>query len=268
MRRARGLALACWLVLAGAASLVGCATPGAGDALEPAASSADQTDADRRARARLELASAYFSRGQLETALDEVKLAMQAKPDLAEAHNLRGLIYASLGDLALAESSFKRALQLQPRDADALHNYGWFLCQQQRFKEASVQFESALTVPQYRGASRTFAARGMCQAQAGQWLEAEGSLMRSYELDAGNPSTAMNLAEVLYRRADYERARFYVGRVNNRQESANAQSLWLAARIENKLGNAARVSEFGEQLKSRFPKAPEVQLYERRRFDE
>ncbi len=268
MRRAQGLAVAWVLVAASVAGLGGCATPADGNANEPAAASSDQTDGDRRARARLELASAYFSRGQLETALDEVKLAMQSKPDLAEAHNLRGLIYASLGDLALADASFKRALQLQPRDADALHNYGWFLCQQQRFKEAIVQFEAALTVPQYRGTSRTLAARGLCQAQSGQWLEAEGSLMRSYELDAGNPSTAMNLAEVLYRRADYERARFYVGRVNARTESTNAQSLWLAARIENKLGNAARVSEFGEQLKSRYPKAPEVQLYERRRFDE
>jgi type IV pilus assembly protein PilF len=268
MRRTSGLVLAWLLASASLAGLAGCAATVGGDANEPAVAASDQTDADRRARARMELASAYFSRGQLETALDEVKLAMQSKPDLAEAHNLRGLIYASLGDLGLAESSFKRALQLQPRDADALHNYGWFLCQQQRFKEAIVQFEAALVVPQYRGTSRTLAARGLCQAQSGQWLEAEGSLMRSYELDAGNPSTAMNLAEVLYRRADYERARFYVARVNVRQESANAQSLWLAARIENKLGNVARVNEFGEQLKSRFPNAPEVKLYERRRFDE
>ncbi|MBL0086010.1 MAG: type IV pilus biogenesis/stability protein PilW [Ideonella sp.] len=265
--RARSFAMALVLAPASLAGLPGCGTPGATEAREAVAST-DVTDADRRAKARLELASAYYARGQLETALDEVKLAMHAKPDLVEAHNLRGLIYAGLGDTALADSSFRRALQLQPRDADALHNYGWFLCQQQQFKDAIAQFDAALTVPQYRATSRTLAAKGLCQAQAGQWLEAEGSLMRSYELDAGNPATAMNLAEVLYRRADFERARFYVGRVNSRPESTNAQSLWLAARIENKLGNLARVSEFGEQLKSRFPRAPEAQLYERRRFDE
>lgn len=247
--------------------LSGCATTG-GDDAPSRLNGADQSDADRRARARIELATAYYARGQMETALDEVKLAVQAKPDLSDAYNLRGLIYSSLGDLALAESSFKRALQLQPRDADALHNYGWFLCQQQRFKEAIPQLQAAVEVPQYRGMARSLGAKGICQAQAGLWIEAEGSLMRSFELDPSNPGTSMNLAEVLYHRADYERARFYVGRVNGRGETTNAQSLWLAVRIENKAGNAGKATDLGEQLKARFPKAPEVQLYERRRFDE
>jgi type IV pilus assembly protein PilF len=263
----RRLLLPAALLAALVSGLSGCATTGADEApARPNAS--DQTDADRRARARIELASAYYSRGQMETALDEVRLAVQAKPDLSDAYNLRGLIYSSLGDTALAESSFKRALQLRPRDADALHNYGWFLCQQQRFKEAIPQFQAAIDVPQYRGIARSFGAKGICQAQSGLWIEAEGSLMRSFELDPSNPGTAMNLAEVLYRRADYERARFYVALVNSRGETTNAQSLWLAVRIENKAGNAGKATDLGEQLKARFPKAPEVQLYERRRFDE
>ena len=49
----------------------------------------DQSDAERRARTRMELASAYFSRGQNTTALDEVKLALVAKPDAFDAYNLR-----------------------------------------------------------------------------------------------------------------------------------------------------------------------------------
>ena len=52
----------------------------------------DQTDGDRRAAIRLELAQGYFSRGQFNTALDELKQALQAKPDMREAMNLRGLI--------------------------------------------------------------------------------------------------------------------------------------------------------------------------------
>jgi type IV pilus assembly protein PilF len=42
--------------------------------------SSDQTDADRRARVRMELAAGYFTRGQTSTALDEVKLALAARP--------------------------------------------------------------------------------------------------------------------------------------------------------------------------------------------
>ena len=69
-------------------------------------------------------------------------------------------------------------------------------------------------MPQYRDAPRTLLAQGVCQARAGQLAEAEATLTRAYELDPANPVTAINLAEVLYRRGEYERARFYMRRVN------------------------------------------------------
>jgi type IV pilus assembly protein PilF len=65
----------------------------------------DESDASKRATVRMELAAAYFGRGQMTTALDQVKLAIQADPTSSEAYNLRGLIYANLGDDKLAEES-------------------------------------------------------------------------------------------------------------------------------------------------------------------
>jgi type IV pilus assembly protein PilF len=199
------------LLAAGGLGLSGCASAPPPELRERSTVS-DQGDAERRARVRLELASAYFSRGQFDTALDEVKLSIAASPQLSAAYNLRGLIYAGLGDEALAEDSFRRALQLDARDADAAHNYGWFQCQRQRFAEAGTLFQQALANPQYRDASRTLLARGICQARAGQLAEAEASLMRSYELDPANPGTAINLGDVLLRRGEATRARFYVDR--------------------------------------------------------
>lgn len=228
----------------------------------------DETDLQRRARIRLELASAYFAEGKTETALDEVKQALQADPNRSAAYNLRGLIYAKLDEPGLAEDSFRRALQLSPGDGDARHNYGWFLCSRQRFADAIGQFGAALALPQYRGHGKTWFAQGVCQARSGDWAAAEKSLHRSYELDAGNPATAVNLAEVLMRRGEYERARFYVGRVNAEPQYANAETLWLATRIEHRRGNDDGVQQWGDQLLKRFPGSPQAQAYERRRFDE
>ena len=73
---------------------------------------------------------------------------------------------------------------------------------------------------------------------------------------------------MLYRRGNYERARFYIRRVNLQREQSSAQTLWLAMRIEQKLGNARGVDEFGAQLRSRYPTAPETLAYERGRFDD
>jgi type IV pilus assembly protein PilF len=234
----------------------------------PQPSATDAQSIDRRARVRLELAALYFSRGQNNTALDELKLALAANPDLPEAYGLRGLIYASLGDALVAEQSFKRALDLSPRDGDTMHNYGWFLCQQRRFDEADATFLRASALPNYGEVMRTLLARGVCLARAGRWADAERALSRSYELDPSNPVTAYNLSDVLLRRGELERARFYVRRINQVPEAVTAQSLWLAARIERRIGNMEGVQDFGRQLRDRFPQSTEALQYERGRFDE
>jgi type IV pilus assembly protein PilF len=223
---------------------------------------------ERRAALRMELASLYFGRGQYETALEETRLALAAKPDLGAVYNLRGLIYGAMGDERQADENFQRALAINPRDVDTMHNRGWFLCQRNRFDEADRLFEQALAQPNYRDAPRTLMTQGVCLARAGKLPEAEQKLQQAYDIDAGNPTAALNLSEVLYRRGDYERARFYIRRVNQREEMSNAQTLWLALRIENRIGNRGGVEEYGRQLRNRFPQSPEAQSYERGRFDE
>ncbi|MFM8900862.1 MAG: type IV pilus biogenesis/stability protein PilW [Burkholderiales bacterium] len=249
--------------------LGGCAQKGAGSSdLKDKVTESDEPDNARRARVRLELASAYFERGQMNVALDEVKLALAADPNLGPAFNLRGLIYGSMGEHALAEDSFRRALQINPRDVDTMQNWGWYLCQRQRHAEADNLFRQALVSPQNQQVSRTLLTQGICQARAGDLSAAEATLQRAFEIDAGNPSIAVNLAEVLYRRGDFERARFQMRRINAVREIANPQTLWLAMRIERKLGNAQGVATLGQQLRDRFPESPQAKLYASERFDE
>ena len=228
----------------------------------------DETDASRRASVRLELAGAYFSRGQMTTALDEVKKSIASNPNVAAAFNLRGLIYGNLGDHVLAEESFRRAMQLDPKDADVMQNFGWYLCQRDRYAEADVLFSRALAVPQYQDSARTLLTQGVCQARSGKTDEAEKTLVRAYALEPGNPAVAVNLSEVLYRKGDVERARFYIRRVNAVPSLVSAQTLWLAARIENKIGNAQGAADFGEQLRNRFPQSPEATALAEGRFNE
>ena len=262
------LGLALPALLAILALLGGCTTVTLGPDGRQVRAAAEPADPERRTKVRLELAGLYFGRGQLPTALDEIKAALAAKPDLADAHALRGLVYASMGDARLAEESFQRALQLAPQDGGTMHNFGWFYCQQRRYAEGDALFERALAEPQYRDAARTLLAQGVCQARAGRWPEAERSLGRSYELDSANPVTAFNLSEVLLRRGELERARFYVRRINAVPEQITAQSLWLAARIERRLGNLDALQEQGRQLRERFPQAAETFQFERGRFDD
>ena len=263
MRRA-----VCLLMLVTLAMLAACSTTTTVTESRDTRAASEPADPERRARVRLELAGLYFGRGQNSIALDEIKTALAAKPDMPEAFGLRGLVYASMGDARLAEESFLRALQLAPNEGNTMHSYGWFLCQERRYPEAEAQFEKALAQQQYRDGVRTLLAQGVCQARAGRWTEAERTLSRSYELDSANPVTAFNLSEVLLRRGELERARFYVRRINSVPDQVTSQSLWLAARIDRRLGNFDALQDHGRQLRDRFPQSPELLLFERGRFDE
>lgn len=251
--------------------LAGCAArpdgqPGADNRADMVTTS-DEPEARRRARVRLELAVGYFEQGQTTVALDELKQALASDPSFAEAFNLRGLIYMRLNDMRLAEDSFRRALALNSRDPDTQHNYGWLLCQQARYNESLQAFAQVLTNATYGGRAKTLMAQGLCQARAGQLGEAERSLGRAYELDAGNPITGYNLSNLLYQRGEFNRAQFYIRRLNN-SEYANAESLWLGVKVERRMNNREAMLQLVDQLKKRFPQSRELVAYEKGAFDE
>jgi type IV pilus assembly protein PilF len=227
----------------------------------------DEPELRKRARIRLELAVGYFEQGQTTIALDELKQSIAADPTYAEAYSLRGLIYMRLNDYRFAEESFRKALTMSPQDSNVMQNLGWLLCQQARYPEAQQLFSQALSNPQYGERAKTFRAQGLCQVRAGLRAEAELSLLKSYEFDAGNPVTAYNLATLLFKRGDFVRAQFYVRRLNN-TELANAESLWLGVKVERRMENSDAMQQLAAQLVKRFPQSREAAAYQRGAFDE
>jgi type IV pilus assembly protein PilF len=227
----------------------------------------DEPESRKRARIRMELAIGYFEQGQTNVALDELKQVIASDPNFPDAYNLRGLIYMRLNDMRQAEESFRRAVSLNPRDSNVQHNYGWLLCQQGRYDEALRSFDTALANPLYAGRAKTLMAQGVCQARSGRNADAERSLARSYELDAGNPVTGYTLANLLYQRGDYPRAQFYIRRLNN-SDLANAETLWLGIRVERRLNDRVAMLQLADVLKKRFPRSREFAAYERGAFDE
>lgn len=232
-----------------------------------ATSAADPEQARHRARVRLQLASGYFEQGQTQIALEEVNQALTADPNSVDGYSLRGLIYMRLDDPGRAEDSFRRAIVINPRDGNVRHNYAWLMCQQQRYADAQQQFAAALAAPGYAESAKTLMTKGICHLQAGQKAEAERTLTQAYEIDAANPVIGYNLASLLYQRAEYVRAQFYIRRVNNGPIS-NAESLWLGIRTERRVGNREAMNELAAQLQRRYPDSREARAFEKGQFDD
>lgn len=139
------------------------------DALTPTEPSVTR----ERAMRRLNLATAYYEQNQNTFALEEVRLALQIDPQFAQAYSLLGLIHQRENAPRLAMQSFEQALQLASMSptrsselAEIQHNYGWFLCEQNQFKQAQNQFDNALSQSRYRYADKTKNAIALCQKRA------------------------------------------------------------------------------------------------------
>ena len=278
MRTAGALALS-WLLAAAAtttvvgalAGLGGCATSqgASGDVPQELRTASDDSEARKRARTRLALAAGYFQDGKNTIALDEMKKAVQIDPSFGEPYTLGGAIYMAMNNLPQAQVHFEKALALNPRDTDAMHNMGLLKCRQKDHAGATAWFQRAIAEPAYpsAGKAKSWLMQGACQAGSGERAKAEESFMHAFQLDPGNPAVEYNLAKLLLARGEVERAQFYIRRLNN-SERANAESLWLGIKIERRLSNAQAVDQLALQLRRRFPDSSQLIAYERGAFDD
>ncbi|WP_076590992.1 type IV pilus biogenesis/stability protein PilW [Herminiimonas arsenitoxidans] len=257
-----------WLVvsLLSAILLLGCAArPVAPDG--ELTTSFDKTENQRRARIRLQLAIGYYQQGQMTVALDETKLALQTDPNFADAYSMAALIYMDQGEARLAEENFQRAIRLAPNDPDLSNNYGWFLCQNGRANQSIAYFESALRSKNYQSPAKALNNAGTCSLILKDKVAAERYFTEAFRQDPGNPTTSTNLARLNYERGDLERAKFYINRVT-KADVLSAEVLWLAIKIERKVGDRAAESSLVTQLRRRYPDSTEFAAYQRGAFNE
>lgn len=220
----------------------------------------------KRARIHTELGSLYYTRGNFAVALEELRIARSADESYAPAHSMLGLVYTQLREEQLAEQSFERALKLDPGDGDINHNYGWFLCQTKREPESIKFFLQAVRNPLYATPWRSYSAAGICSLRADNAKEAEEFFVRALRLEPDEVSSLLPLGQIRYRQGKLDEARRLVARFNKRVEPT-AESLWLALRIERKLGERVAEQSLANQLRRRYPTSAEYQALLRGRFD-
>ncbi|WP_338765079.1 type IV pilus biogenesis/stability protein PilW [Massilia sp. METH4] len=229
----------------------------------------DATAAQKRAQIRMQLAVGYYEAGQLPVALDEIKKAIDADPQYADAYGMRALIYMGMGETTLADDNFKRALQLAPNNPDVANNYGSFLCQSGRVAESFRWFDAALASRQYASPAKALNNAGNCALKSKDYDRAEQYLLQALQLAPDQPSTSANLARVYFERRDYARANFFITRLGKvaRPDSLPADVLWLAIRVQHRLGDKAAEEEWAAGLR-RHQASPEYAAYQRGAFDE
>ena len=259
------------LALAGV--LAGCA--GSGSTTGPSgkaelATASDQTSAQKRAEIRMQLAVGYFEQGQVQVALDEIKKAIAADPTYADAYGMRAVIYMRMGENELANDNFMHALKLAPNNPELNNNYGSYLCQKGRVQESFKYFDAALANRMYQSPASAMNNAGDCALKIKDYGLAEKYLLQALQITPDLPVTNANMARVYYQRRDYPRASFFITRLGKvaKTDSLSADVLWLAIKVQHKMGDQGAEQGWATQLRRHHANSPEYAAYQRGAFDE
>jgi type IV pilus assembly protein PilF len=229
--------------------------------------SKETPEVQRRTSIRMKLAVEYYQQGQHRSALEEIKQVLALAPNFADAYSLRALIQMDMNDPQRAEDNFLYALKLEPNNSDIANNYAWFLCQNGREKQSIPYFERVLKDRTYGTPIKAMINAGMCSLRAKDLAGGERFFLTAFEEQPLDPLINGNLAKISFDRANFEKAKFYIQRVL-KEEVYAADVLWLAMKINNKLGDKDAVTSLSTQLRRRHPNSKEYALFQRGAFNE
>lgn len=241
------------------ALIVGCAGVNFGaerPAEQPMSQQVATSDVQQRAKVHTELGALYLQRGNIAVTLEEARVALSVDPEYAPAHNLMGLAYMQLGENSAAEKSFEQALNLVPNDPEINNSFGWFLCQTGREQRSFAYFNTAIKSPLYATPAMPNTNAGICSLRLKDDKAAEDYFIRALRLDGNNPRAIYSLADISYRQGRLAAARLHLHEFHKLVEST-PESLWLAVRIEHKLGDREAEARSASQLRRKFPASPE-----------
>jgi type IV pilus assembly protein PilF len=227
---------------------------------------AEQAAPRERARIHTELAAAYFERGNIAVALEEVRIAIASDPGYASAYGVLALLHADLRENDQAQANFERALKINAADPDINHNYGWFLCQSGREEQSLRYFMAAIRNPLYATPQKSYAIAATCALRKNLEQDAFDFYDRALRLDPNFLAAIMGMAQLRYRRGELAESRNLLARYNKMTEPT-AESLWLALRIERRLGNKSSENNLATQLRREYSGTPEHQELLKGQFD-
>lgn len=230
--------------------LAGCISTTTGTA-PPEANEADAAELN------YELGARYYNNGQYELARNRLLLSVELDPKRAIAHSTLAMTYEALDNERLATESYKAALRAEPRNFDVQNAYAVFLCRQRDFSNAKKYFEKAAGHPENDNAEVTLTNAGMCMGEQPDYAAAEAFFREALEARSEYPDALLQLCLLKYRQQEYLVSRAFLQRFMSVSETT-AGVLFLAAQIEEKLGNDRGRSEYVNQLLRDFPQSDQA----------
>lgn len=207
-----------------------------------------------------QLGAQYLQRGDLDQAREKLTKALEQDDDNALAHVTYAKLQYRVEQVDSASKHFKRALAIEPDEAEHRNSYGIYLCNVKRYELAKKQFRLAADNPYYRTPEFALDNAGICMLDADRLDEAEDYLREALRANTKFGNAYLHMAELMFRRERLTVAEAYFDRYKvYGQESS--ESLWLGYKIKRTGGDILAAESYGSQLLDKFPASAEAGEY-------
>lgn len=190
--------LAITVALSACASQQG-VTP-AGGAYQGKDPSQRTTSRSEVAKVRTELAAQYIRERKLDAAQRQLEDAFKADSRYAPAYDMMGNLLRSEGsphNLKRADEYFKKAISIDPNFTQARNNYGVYLSEQGRHKEAIEQFSIAGATLGYEGRVASLENLGLTYLKIRDEKSAEAAFMRALDADPSTVQARIEMTDIM-----------------------------------------------------------------------
>lgn len=124
-------------------------------------------------------------KGNYDEAIRYFKKAIDLNPSDAESYYSRGTAYFHKGQNDEAISDYTMALEINPGDAKAYYNRGIAYCKKSQYDQAILDFSKALEINPMD--AKSYYNRGITYCKKGQHNQAISDFKKALEIDPNNP---------------------------------------------------------------------------------
>lgn len=223
---------------------------------------------------KTEIAIEHIKHRDLDSAKVALDEAIAKNPQNAQAYMMMGVTYQADGNkanMAQANGYFKKAISLDPDNAQIRNNYGQFLLSQGSTVDAIKEFSVAGDKIGYSSRENAYSNLGFAwlaisetqKAQsAAAMQQAKIAFEKSLQIDPNYPPALMGLSEAQYSTGgDNATSLFYSYEERVGINNMNASALWLGVRIANLNDDRAEITRLATMLGRKFPHSPEYKNY-------
>lgn len=203
------------------------------------------------------LGAEYLRKGRMKLANEKLKKALEQNPRSADAHHYFAVLQQALGQKDKAQKHFSKAVKYSPDNPEINNNYGSFLCKQRKFTAAESHFLTAIKDPLYSTPAFALTNAGVCAHDAGELSKAESYLEKALKKRANFSPALYATAKLAYDQRNYARSQAFLFRYNEVM-GENSKSLALCKQIHVQLGEIKKADECSAKLFKLYPNSKEA----------